>query len=57
MKHSTAQILSGFIKSMEEDPVGWFGEVIGNTAYEVFRLIENSDEIPEDIEAKKENKK
>lgn len=53
MKQSTALILSGFIKSMREDPVGWCEDVIGKTAYEVFRLIEHQGDIPDDP---KENK-
>lgn len=53
MKQSTALILSSFIKAMWEDPVGWFEGTIGKTAYEVFRLIENQGDIPDDP---KENK-
>ena len=48
MKHSTALILKGFIKEMLNDDTGWNREVIGAEAYQVFRLIENPEDIPED---------
>lgn len=55
MKQSTALILSGFIKAMKEDSVGWFDDVIGKTTYEVFRLIECPEDILNDPKPK-ENK-
>lgn len=48
MKQTTALILKGFAGAMKDDTVGWNDEVIGETLYEVFRLIENPTEIPED---------
>lgn len=54
MNKSTALILSGFIKSMKEDAVGWNDEVIGEVAYQIYRLIENPLDIPQDkIRSKK----
>ena len=40
MKKSTVLILSGFIESMKKDIVGWNDTVIGEIAYEIYRLIE-----------------
>ena len=54
MKETTALILKGFIDAMNSDRVGWNKDVIGERVYEVFRIIENPLDIPED---KKENKK
>ena len=48
MKKSTALILSGFIKAMKEDWVGWNDEVIGEMSYQIYRLIEYPLDIPED---------
>ncbi|KKN57991.1 hypothetical protein LCGC14_0556490 [marine sediment metagenome] len=52
MKKTTALILKGFIGVMEDDMVGWNKEVIGELVYEVFRLIENPADIPEDKKEK-----
>lgn len=48
MKAKTAWTIKGFIEAMEKDIVGWNQTVIGETAYEVWRLMERPDEIPED---------
>ena len=48
MKKTTALILKGFVESMKDDMVGQNPEIIGNMAYELFRLIENPLDIPED---------
>ena len=53
MKKTTALILKGFVEAMEDDMVGWNKEVIGVMVYEVFRLIENPTDIPEDKQKKK----
>ena len=53
MKETTALILRGFVEAMKDDMVGWNREVIGKTIYEVFRLIENPTNIPEDKKEKR----
>ncbi len=48
MESITAYIMKGFINEMSDDFVGWNAEVIGKEAYQLFRLIENPSDIPED---------
>ena len=47
MKPETQHIVAGFIKGMQADTCGWDEEVIGQFAYEVYRLIESPMEIPD----------
>ena len=49
MKSTTAKILKGFSDEMKADGVGWNEEVIGQELYHLFRLLENSLDIPSDI--------
>jgi len=52
MKRENALILSGFIEEMKQDMVGWNPEVIGKVSYELFRILEEKDWIPEDKKIK-----
>ncbi len=48
MKEQTAHIIKSFIKEMEKDFVGWIPDFIGSEAYQLYRILEHPQEIPED---------
>jgi len=52
MKQENALILSGFIEEMKQDIVGWYAEAIGKVSYELFRILEDKEGIPEDKKTK-----